>query len=145
MPYPQTFARHDPADFAKFLYSRIAELFPDELINHAPTECATYRRALSALRRQHPELATDTIDHPLNEADEAVHAWVGQAFTEGVEFGIAAAELWRSVMSLHEERVCRPCQGRGVLRTRDGHETDQTCAACGGIGTVETAPLLDTD
>ena len=100
MPYPGTLDRDDPVDFARHLYSQLTALVPDDLSNHAPEDYVAYQMALAALRRERPELATVGVGHPLTDLDEAAHAYADEAFKAGIHFGIAAAELHRSLRAM---------------------------------------------
>ena len=127
MPFPHTLDRADPVDFARHLYSEVAELFQDELIVHAPRALAAYRRAFAAAKRLHAgELPHD---HPLMEMDEKAHDWAGEAFWDGVAFGAAAADLHRAVRAMHDATVCRRCDG-------EGDRADPPCRVCQGRGFV---------
>ena len=149
MPFPHALDRDDPTDFCRHLYSEIAELFQDELISHAPRQLAAYRRALADLRRRHPELAKVPADHPLEKMDEEAHNWAGEAFWDGVAFGVAAADLRRALLGMHDVRVCRQCKGDGVdraLALRDPQAVPTDCGGCEGAGVVPVAtPGLAAD
>ena len=99
MTYPNTLDRGDPADFAEHLYDKLTGLLPDEFSSHAPADYATYLAARAALSQTHPELATAGVGHPLTDLDEAAHAWADKAFMAGVRFGVAAAELRRTLFA----------------------------------------------
>ena len=142
MPFPDTLDRADPVDFARHLYAKIAELFHDELIVHAPRELAAYRRVFAAAKRPHGgELPHD---HPLAKMDEEAHNWAGEAFWDGVRVGVAAADLRRAIAAMHDVRVCPQCQGDGVdraLALRDPQAVPTDCGGCEGEGVVPVPGL----
>jgi len=129
MAFPKTLDRDDPVDFARHLYSEVAELFQDELIVHAPRALAAYRREFAATKRLHG--GEIPYDHPLMLMDEKAHDWSTEAFWDGVAFGVAVADLRRALGAMHDATVCRSCGG-------DGDRAEPPCRRCQGRGFVPT-------
>ena len=149
MPFPHTLDRADPIDFARHVYSRVAELVEDALIVHAPRQMAAYQRALGDLRRRHPELADVGPDHPLAKMDEETLNMAGEAFWDGVVYGVTITNFHRAIAAMHDVRVCPQCKGTGVdraLALRDPQAMPVDCGGCEGAGTVPAAtPGLAAD
>ena len=137
MAFPTTLDRDDPVDLARHLYSEFVELLPGQLMTHAAREAAAYRRALDDLRRRHP--ADDGFGRPLTVLDEAAVSWVGEAFWDGVKFGVAAARLRRDLLALQDAALCPSCKGvgtTGVVAPYDPERIPVDCGRCGGEGYV---------
>jgi len=92
-----------PVAFAQSLYSDTAELFPDQLIVHAPREYRAYQAAYARLVADYP--AAVGFERPLTTLDERVLEYAGEAFWDGVRFGIAVDQLRRSVLAIHAGAV----------------------------------------
>jgi len=76
-----------------------AELFHDQLIVHAPREYRAYKAAHARLVADYP--AAVGFERPLTTLDERAIEFAGEAFWDGVRFGIAADQLRRSLLAIH--------------------------------------------
>lgn len=122
---------YSPAAFAAAV--AVGQDWPDALDHVAPGEMAEYRQARGALFAELPILRSVPAGHP-------IHPLEGVAFAHGVAVG-AAAERQRLAL-LGPVRLCRRCEGVGLLRGGEADDEELTgvtpdpCPDCGGRGTV---------
>ena len=135
MAYPDALDRGDPVDFARHLFSDVAERLGDALVSHAPAALAAYRSRLAAACRAYPDGVG--FGQPLTDLDEAALAWADESFWDGVRFGIAAAGFYRAIEAMSDVLVCPACHGAGVGRDAGRRRTADPCGRCAGAGTVE--------
>lgn len=86
----------DPIAFAHELYSNLARDGDERLINPPRADYARYKAAIRAARALHS--GGTGAEHPDELADEAAHAWAAESYAAGVEFGVAAEQLRRSIL-----------------------------------------------
>lgn len=111
MVYPHDLDRNDPVDFARHLYSHIAEDWPDRLIAHAAREYAAYAHCLAAARQD--DLDASTYTQRLDRLDATVLALSSESFWDSVAFGVAADTLRRALLGLQDVAACPACHGTG--------------------------------
>jgi len=115
----------DLVAFAEDLFSRMGATADPRISTFTPRQYAAYKAALKAL--------SDAIDaespaeRAVDRLDTEALSWAGDAFFEGVRFGLATDHLRRTLLAMHDVPPCPTCLGRGQVR-------DARCAECGGDG-----------
>lgn len=90
-------ALDDPVAFAHELYSALARDGDDRLVNPPHDIYARYKAAIGDARALYPDGTGPT--HPVELVDEAAHDWATDSYAAGVEFGVAAEQLRRSILA----------------------------------------------
>ncbi len=126
----------DPGAFAEDLYGTMGAAEDPRIYTHAPREYADFKATYRALCAALDALgAPIPCDHPVHLMDERAHAWAGEAFFDGVRFGLAADHLRRSLVAMHDVALCSACFGNGRRR---GIRCEQ-CEGNGFASLVEDA------
>lgn len=87
----------DPIAFAHELYSTLARDGDERLINPPQHDYGRFKAAVQAARALHPDGTGP--GHPVEAADEAAHDWAAESYASGMEFGVAAEQLRRSILA----------------------------------------------
>jgi len=87
----------DPVAFAHKLYSHLAGGADPRVCEFAAGDGLVYKAAFEILRRRYPNEAV--FGGALTDLDEAAMAWSGSSHAAGIEFGIAAEQLRRSLLA----------------------------------------------
>ena len=87
----------DPIAFAHRLYAALGRDGDPRIINPPHDVYARYEAAIREALALHPDGIGP--DHPLERAGEAAHSWATEAYAAGVEFGVAAEQLRRSLLA----------------------------------------------
>jgi hypothetical protein len=109
---------------------------------------AEFNQAEMALKDAMPELCTLPYDHPYVKMQEAVIAWVNEAYATGARHGAAIEQLRQELVGPVAE--CPMCWGWGAVEDdpqgRAGWPINgkprHICETCRGAGTVPAA-LVD--
>ena len=88
---------NDPIAFVHELYSHLAGDADPRVCEFAAGDGLVYKAAFEILRRRYP--AEDRFGGALTDLDEAAMAWSGGSHAAGIEFGIAAEQLRRSLLA----------------------------------------------
>ncbi len=87
----------DPIAFAHELYSHLAGDADPRVTDPASRDGVVYKAAFEILRIRYPDEAV--FGGGLIRIDEAAMAWAGGSHAAGIEFGIAAEHLRRSLLA----------------------------------------------
>lgn len=119
----------DPATFASEVDGLLGGALEDEWLSSINAkEHAAYVQAVEVVRREVTALSGPESMRILGDWECAVFDFIMGAYSAGVRHGAAYENLRRSVVG--ETTTCRACRSVGI--TKDGN----TCASCGGTGTV---------
>ena len=90
----------DPVAFAHRLYAALGRDGDPRIINPPHDVYARYEAAVRAAGAlHHSDPAELPAEHPIERADEAAHSWATESHAAGVEFGVAAEQLRRSLLA----------------------------------------------
>jgi len=87
----------DPIAFVHELYSHLAGDADPRVCDLAAGDGLVYQAVFEILRRRYPDEAV--FGGALTDLDEAAMAWSGGSHAAGIEFGIAAEQLRRSLLA----------------------------------------------